>query len=114
MESASRSLLRVAAVMLLGFSFALPGFASATTYAPGQTLTPTCSPLDPTCVVSFTIPTETVTTTLSVLGALRDSASATGTSGQILQSTGTSTLWVPTSSLGITGRGAASTSPTYT
>lgn len=36
-------------------------------------------------------------------GAFYDSTSATGTAGMVLQSTGTSTLWVATSSLGISG-----------
>jgi parallel beta-helix repeat protein len=40
---------------------------------------------------------------MSLSGALLDSTRATGTLGMILQSTGTSTRWVATSTLGITG-----------
>ena len=39
---------------------------------------------------------------LRLTGNFMDSTNATGTVGQVLQSTGTSTLWVSTSSLGIT------------
>jgi len=39
-------------------------------------------------------------------GALLDSTNATGTLGQVLQSTGTSTRWVSTSTLGITSGGS--------
>ncbi len=45
--------------------------------------------------------TNLSTTNLTVTGAFRDSAASTGTLGMILQSTGTSTRWVATSSLGI-------------
>ncbi len=40
---------------------------------------------------------------LTLTGALKDSTSATGTLGMVLQTTGTSTQWVATSSLGISG-----------
>ncbi len=40
---------------------------------------------------------------LTLTGALKDSTSATGTIGMVLQTTGTSTQWVATSSLGISG-----------
>ena len=42
-------------------------------------------------------------------GALRDGANASGTSGMVLQTTGTSTRWVATSTLGFTGGGGATT-----
>jgi collagen type VII alpha len=42
-------------------------------------------------------------TNFSLTGALRDSTNASGTLGMVLQSTGTSTRWVATSSLGISG-----------
>ncbi len=41
-----------------------------------------------------------------ISGALRDSSFATGTLGYVLQSTGTSTRWVATSTLGISGGGS--------
>jgi hypothetical protein len=40
---------------------------------------------------------------LTLTGALKDSTSATGTVGMVLQTTGTSTRWVATSTLGISG-----------
>lgn len=40
---------------------------------------------------------------LTLTGALKDSTSATGTAGMVLQTTGTSTRWVATSTLGISG-----------
>ena len=43
---------------------------------------------------------------LRLVGALRDGVNATGTIGMILQTTGTSTRWVATSTLGISGGGA--------
>ena len=42
---------------------------------------------------------------LTLLQALKDSTGATGTAGMVLQSTGTSTIWVATSTLGISGGG---------
>jgi hypothetical protein len=45
--------------------------------------------------------TNATATNLTLLGAFRDSTNASGTVGQILWSTGTSTRWVATSSLGI-------------
>lgn len=39
-------------------------------------------------------------TTLNITGALLDSSNATGTAGQLLSSTGTSTKWISTSTLG--------------
>ena len=44
-----------------------------------------------------------------ITGALRDGLNASGTQGMVLQSTGTSTRWVATSTLGITGGGGATT-----
>lgn len=44
-------------------------------------------------------------TDLWVSSGLRDTFNLTGTSGQVLQTTGTSTRWVSTSTLGITGGG---------
>lgn len=41
-------------------------------------------------------------------GALRDSTNSAGTSGHVLQSTGTGMAWVATSTLGISGGGGAS------
>lgn len=52
--------------------------------------------------------TDLYSTNLNLLGALRDGASATGTLGMVLQTTGTSTRWVATSSLGISGATALS------
>ncbi len=40
---------------------------------------------------------------LTLTGALKDSTNATGTLGMVLQTTGTSTQWVATSTLGISG-----------
>jgi hypothetical protein len=45
--------------------------------------------------------TNATTTNLTLSGYLRDSANASGTLGQVLWSTGTSTLWVSTSTLGL-------------
>lgn len=47
----------------------------------------------------------TISSSLRLLGAFKDSINATGTAGMVLQSTGTSTIWVATSSLGISGGG---------
>lgn len=47
--------------------------------------------------------TNATTTKLFLSGTFTDSTNASGTLGQLLQSTGTSTLWVATSSLGISG-----------
>lgn len=44
---------------------------------------------------------------LRLTGALYDNANASGTQGMVLLSTGTSTQWVATSSLGITGSGGS-------
>jgi hypothetical protein len=52
------------------------------------------------------------TTNLRVTGAFRDSANSAGTLGQVLQSTGTSTRWVATSTLGISG-GAGGSGAVY-
>ncbi len=43
------------------------------------------------------------TTNLGVTGTFRDSVNASGTLGMVLQATGTSTRWVATSTLGISG-----------
>lgn len=62
------------------------------------------------------IGTTTPTSLLSVAGSFRltgafsDSTNASGTLGQVLQSTGTSTMWVSTSSLGISGGGGSGNS----
>ncbi|MBP6888067.1 MAG: hypothetical protein KBC21_00005 [Candidatus Pacebacteria bacterium] len=47
--------------------------------------------------------TNASTTNLTLLGSLFDSTQSVGTVGQVLWSTGTSTLWVSTSTLGIGG-----------
>jgi hypothetical protein len=47
--------------------------------------------------------TNASTTGLTVLGNLYDSVQSQGTLGMVLQATGTSTIWVATSSLGISG-----------
>jgi hypothetical protein len=54
-----------------------------------------------------TLATTTVTN-LTLTGAFRDATNSAGTSGMVLQSTGTSTRWVATSTLGITGGGGSS------
>ena len=51
----------------------------------------------------------TTASTLTVTGALRDSSNNAGTAGMVLQTTGSGTQWVATSSLGITGGGASFT-----
>lgn len=57
---------------------------------------------------SVTFATSTLTN-LSVSGWYKDGASATGTSGNVLQSTGTSTRWVATSTLGFATLGGTET-----
>lgn len=54
--------------------------------------------------------TLTVATDLRLVGALFDATNSTGSSGMVLQSTGTSTQWVATSSLGISGGGGSGSS----
>jgi hypothetical protein len=49
------------------------------------------------------------TTNLTLFGNLYDSVQSSGALGQVLLSTGTSTIWVATSSLGITGGGSGVT-----
>ena len=51
---------------------------------------------------SSTFFTNASTTNFKVSGMFRDSTNATGTTAMVLKSTGTSTIWVATSSLGIT------------
>lgn len=58
---------------------------------------------------SPTTATSTFKGNLYLVGGLRDGANATGTIGQILQTTGTSTRWVATSSLGITSGSSGTT-----
>jgi len=53
----------------------------------------------------FTLGNLFATSSLTLLGAYKDSTNATGTLGQVLWSTGTSTLWVATSSLGFPSAG---------
>lgn len=53
-------------------------------------------------------------TALSLFGPFHDSVGTPGTSGQFLQSTGTSTLWATISSSGITNGYASSTFPSFT
>lgn len=53
--------------------------------------------------------THATSTNLNLSGWFRDSVNATGTSGQVLQSTGTSTLWQTLSSSGITNAYGSST-----
>ena len=50
----------------------------------------------------------TTTTNLALTGALTDSGNAFGSDGNVLLSTGTSTRWIATSSLGITSGGSGS------
>lgn len=63
---------------------------------------------------NFGFGTATATEEVHISGGLRltgnfmDSTNATGTIGQLLQSTGTSTQWVSTSTLGFTGGGSGS------
>ncbi len=56
--------------------------------------------------------TNSSTTNQTLFGAYHDSVQSKGTSGQLLWSTGTSTLWVATSTLGMTG--APLNSPAFT
>ncbi|QQR82387.1 tail fiber domain-containing protein [Candidatus Campbellbacteria bacterium] len=51
----------------------------------------------------------TLTNNLSVAGTFADSSGDVGTDGYILQTTGTSTNWVPAASLSVTGDGTFST-----
>ncbi|MFM2339788.1 MAG: hypothetical protein RLZZ360_424, partial [Candidatus Parcubacteria bacterium] len=75
----------------------------------------TSSPTAKLTVVGTTLITGTSTlatttiTDLAVSSALRDASGSAGTSGMVLQSTGTSTQWVATSTLGITGGSGATT-----
>ncbi len=57
--------------------------------------------------------TNASTTNQTLFGAYYDSVQSKGTSGQVLWSTATSTLWVATSTLGISG-GAPLASPAFT
>jgi YVTN family beta-propeller protein len=54
---------------------------------------------------SYTSPTQTleVTGSMRLTGAFYDGANSVGTSGMVLQTTGTGTRWVATSTLGISG-----------
>jgi len=60
--------------------------------------------------IATTTPTEKlqVTGNLRVTGAFLDSNNTTGTSGQVLSSTGSATDWIPNLTLTTTGSGAAS------
>ncbi|HET8581136.1 MAG TPA: immunoglobulin-like domain-containing protein [Candidatus Paceibacterota bacterium] len=61
--------------------------------------------------IGTTTPSKTLTVAgdAYVTGALFDSTASAGTSGMVLQSTGTGTEWVATSTLGISGGGGSST-----
>ena len=60
--------------------------------------------------IGTTTPTQrlSVAGNFHLTGALFDTTNASGTSGMVLQSTGTGTQWVATSSLGISGGGGGS------
>jgi hypothetical protein len=59
---------------------------------------------------SSSIALLTIAGDLALAGSLRDATASAGASGMILQSTGTSTRWVATSSLGISGGGSGTVS----
>lgn len=95
------------------FSYASSTFASTSwvvnTFAPkaSPTFTGIANFVDATFSNS-TSSTLVANTLFRLRGALSDSTNASGTLGQVLLSTGTSTQWVSTSSLGITGGGGGS------
>ena len=55
---------------------------------------------------AMTIGTLYSTSTLNVLGTLRDSTNASGTNGQVLQSTGSGVQWVTNAAAGVSGTGS--------
>jgi len=63
----------------------------------------TSSPTSLLTVAGTTTLATTTLTDLTITRALRDTTGTAGTSGMVLQSTGTSTRWVATSTLGIGG-----------
>ena len=63
------------------------------------------SPSSLLTVAGTTTLATTTVTDVTLSGAFRDVTSSAGTLGQVLQSTGTSTRWVATSTLGISGGG---------
>lgn len=76
------------------------GGGSNATFNGGVTITGQTS-LSTASTTAVTIPTLYSTTIAYLKGLVADSTNATGTTNQILASTGTSTLWVSTSSLGL-------------
>lgn len=66
------------------------------------------SPSSLLTVAGTTTLATTTVTDVTLSGAFRDVTSSAGTLGQVLQSTGTSTRWAATSTLGITGGGGSS------
>ncbi|MCR4274750.1 MAG: hypothetical protein NUW02_01740, partial [Candidatus Campbellbacteria bacterium] len=68
--------------------------------------------IDGALTLSSTTATSSIAGTLSLIGRLADSSGTGGSSGYVLQSTGTGVQWVATSSLGIIGASDGSFSTT--
>ena len=76
---------------------------ASSTFASTSWVTSTFAPFaSPTFTGKVTLPNAS-TTAMTLSGSLYDSITRVGTNGQVLWSTGTSTLWVATSTLGISG-----------